>query len=146
MENVFEKFENLKERLYDAAFSALGGSDPERISNPYNTDIIIWDDGRITTHDYFGNVIYTANDIVCVLTISGNEKNNWADFWKEGMTDAQIDFCEKKGWTCCYESNSPNPEDWEEYEITVGDLMELDENLVEQCIEQYLESLSEQQY
>ena len=139
--SIFEQYTDLEERLYEEVFEALGGRDPERMSNPYNTDVIVWSDGHISTNDYFGNLIYQSDDIEIVISISGNDKNNWADYWNDCMTEEQQAYCEEKGWACCFESNSTNPEDWMEYEITVSDLIELDHNVVEQAIEEYEQEL-----
>ena len=137
MENIFEKYPDLKEKLYDIVFEKLGGSNPKFYTNIYNTDIIVYNDGSITTFNYFGNVIHMNKDIACIITISQNDVNAWYEYWQECMTDAQKEYCKEKGWACCFESDSPNPEDWMEYKIDVLDLMEIDDNEVEQCIEKY---------
>ena len=143
MKNVFEKYPELREELYNIVFNELGGSHPIWNNNPYNTDVIVWDSGEITTYNYFGNVIHQANGIALIITVSGNDTNSWYEYWQEGMTDEQKEYCKEKDWACCYESDSLNPEDWNEYEITVSDLMDIDHNIVEQAIENYEQELLE---
>jgi hypothetical protein len=133
--SIFDRFPELKEQLETKVFDALMAGQINNQKN-YNTDLIIWKDGHITQHDYFGSCIHTAKEIETVLTVSQANKSRWWELWQDCMTEEQREYCEKMGWDCCWESKSENPEDWKEYNITLSDLTE-NNSTVTDFIESY---------
>jgi len=94
----------------------------------YNTDVILEKDGTIRTHNYFGSIEYRDDDIVYIWSIETQDKDSYHSMVQEGLTEEQRDFCYENNFVSIMQTNSDNPEEWEEYEPSYTDFIEEVEN------------------
>lgn len=83
----------------------------------YNTDIIVYNDGSVTTNNYFGSVDYRDSCIEFVYSVTSQMKQSFKDWVRDGLNEEQKEYCDVMGWLSMWQTNSDNKEDWEEFSI-----------------------------
>jgi hypothetical protein len=122
--SIFNKFEDLEEKLQRKAFDVYQNS-----CSDYNTDLMVNSEGEIKEYNYFGSCYHTGYEFV--LKITQQDKQAWQDVWLDCMTPEQIEFCKEKDWQCIQETDSENPEDWKEYVVDFSDFSDTSDYISE---------------